>query len=196
MEAVSNVNYNHSYINENRSNGANDKSNVSFDIEKINTSDDDERLLGIGFLKAPNNNIYYGMRAEYAENFSAENPIISVKVQKEYGEVEEYNIDISKVNPQNATEIEMFALCNYADATRNGTGGTFGSWQTLNYYRQNASHNGYFEMTNIMEQFKNIKQNWTSMVSAMINDYINAGLFKQALDGKQLLGAVNRFLSQ
>ena len=70
----------------------------------------------------------------------------------------------------------------------NGTGGTFGSWQTLNYYRDNAAHNGYFEMTNTMEHFKSIKQDWTLMVSAVIGDYMNAGLYKQALDGNKLLG--------
>lgn len=191
MEVVNNINSN-SYTNGYRNTGVTNKE--VFNTTKTNASDVDERLLGIGFLKAPNSNMHYGMRAEYAENFSADNPIITVKVQKGYGEVEEYNIDIRKVNPQNATEIEMFALCNYADATGNGTGGTFGSWQTLNYYRDNAAHNGYFEMTNTMEQFKNIRQDWTSMVSAMINDYMNAGLYKQALDGNKLLSAFSNFL--
>lgn len=185
MEVVNNI-ISNAYTNEYRSKGGTNKE--VFDTAKTNDSNADERLLGIGFIKASNSNTHYGMRAEYSENFSTDNPVITVKVQKGYGEVEEYNIDIRKVNPQNATEIEMFALCNYADANGNGTGGTFGSWQTLNYYRDNAAHNGYFEMTNTMEQFKSIKQNWISMVSVMINDYMNAGLYKQALDGNKLLG--------
>ena len=49
-------------------------------------------------------------------------------------------------------------------------------------------------MTNTVEQFKNIKQDWTLMVSTMINDYMNAGLYKQALDGNKLLSAFSNFL--
>lgn len=32
------------------------------------------------------------------------------------------------------------------------------------------------------------------MVSAMINDYMNGGLFKQAMDGKMLLGLFQHFM--
>ena len=191
MEVVNNVNSNFN-VNEYKSKGMADKE--IFDTAKNTASDADERLLGIGFLKAPNSNMHYGMRAEYAENFSVDNPVITVKVQKGCGVVEEYNVDIRNVKPENATEIEMFALCNYADANGNGTGGTFGSWQTLNYYRDNAVHNGYFEMTNTMEHFKNMKQDWALMVSAMIGDYMNAGLYKQALDGNKLLGVFDSLL--
>lgn len=167
---------------------------LSFDTAKTTASDADERLLGIGFLSDPSSNMHYGMRAEYAENYSVDNPIITVKVQKGCGVIEEHNIDIRNVKPENATEIEMFVLCNYAGAKGNGTGGTFGSWQTLNYYRDNAAHNGYFEMTNTVEHFRKIKQDWASMVSAMISDYRNAGLYKQALDGNKLLNIFNSLL--
>ncbi len=190
MEVINNVTAS-SYTTEYRKTETNN--HEFFNAAKENVSDADKRLLGIGFLKAPNN-MHYGMRAEYAENYSADNPIIMVKVQKGYGEIEEYNIDMRKVNPQTATEIEMFALCNYADANGNDTGGTFGSWQTLNYYKNNATHNGYFEMTDTMEQFGSIKRDWTSMVGAMINDYLNSGLYKQALDGKMLLGMFSGFI--
>lgn len=192
MEVVNSANYNFN-VNEYKSKGAANKE--IFDTVKTKDSGADERLLGIGFIKAPNSNMHYGMRAEYAEDFSVDNPVITVKVQKGCGEVEEYNIDIRNVNPQNATEIEMFALCNYADANGYGTGGTFGSWQTLNYYRDNAVHNGYFKMTNTVEHFKNVKQDWASMVSAMINDYMNAGLYKQALDGNKLLSVFSSGLN-
>lgn len=64
----------------------------------------------------------------------------------------------------------------------------------MNYYKNNAAHNGYFEMTDTMEQFGSIKQDWASMVGAMINDYLNSGLYKQALDGKMLLGMFSGFI--
>ena len=129
----------------------------------------------------------------YAEDYSEENPVIKVNVTRQ-GKTEEYRININEVNPRNASEIEMFALCNYADAKGIGTGGTFGSWQTLNYYRDNASHNGYFELANGIDSFKSVKQNWMKMVRLMMKDYMEAGLFKQSLDGKGLLGIFERYV--
>ena len=132
------------------------------------------------------------MRAEYAENDSEDHPVIKVTVQKPNGK-EEYHINIHDIDPQNATEIEMFALCNYVDAKGVGTGGTFGSWHTLNYYRDNAAHNGYFELTNGTDSFNSAKQDWMEMVQLMMKDYMGAGLYKQSIDGKGLLGIFERY---
>ena len=152
----------------------------------------ENKILGMGFLHSENNTVHYGMCAMYAEDYSEENPVIQVNVTKPGGK-EEYLININEVNPRFATEIEMFALCNYADAKGMGTGGTFGSWQTLNYYRDNASHNGYFELTNETDSFQSVKQDWIKMVQLMMKDYMEAGLFKQSLDGKGLLGIFERY---
>lgn len=132
------------------------------------------------------------MRAEYAEDYSEANPVIKVVVQKLTGK-EEYHININDVDPRNATEIEMFALCNYADAKGIGTGGKFGSWQTLNYYRDNASHNGNFIYTNETDSFESVRQDWMAMVQTMLKDYMEAGLYKQSLDGKGLLGIFAKY---
>lgn len=152
----------------------------------------ENKILGMGFLHSENNTVHYGMCAMYAEDYSEENPVIQVNVTKPGGK-EEYLININEVNPRFATEIEMFALCNYADAKGMGTGGTFGSWQTLNYYRDNACHNGYFELTNGTDSFQSVKQDWMKMVQLMMKDYMEAGLFKQSLDGKGLLGIFERY---
>lgn len=156
------------------------------------TESKESEILGIGFLHNENNTVHYGMCAMYAEDYSEENPVIKVNVTRQGG-TEEYRIDINKINPRFATEIEMFALCNYADAKGMGTGGTFGSWQTLNYYRDNASHNGYFELTNETDSFQSVKQDWMKMVQLMMKDYMEAGLYKQSLDGKGLLGIFERY---
>lgn len=160
---------------------------------KMKTSETDDRILGIGFLHEKNSNMYYGMRAEYAENYSEKNPVIKVTVQKSSGK-EEYRINILDVDSRNATEIEMFALCNYADAKGVGTSGTFGSWQTLNCYRNNASHNGYFMQTNGTDLFESVRQDWMAMVHTMLKDYMEAGLYKQYIDGKGLLGIFERYV--
>lgn len=43
---------------------------------------------------------------------------------------------------------------------------------TLNYYRDNASHNGYFELSNGLDSFKSMKQDWIKMVQVMMKDYM------------------------
>ena len=161
-------------------------------LMKTDTIETNDRILGIGFLHEKNSNISYGMRAEYADNYSEATPVIKVVVRRSNGK-EEYNININDIDPRNATEIEMFALCNYADAKGIGTGGTFGSWQTLNYYRDNAAHNGYFKQTNGTDSFDSVRQDWMAMVQTMIKDYMEAGLYKQSLDGKGLLGIFSKF---
>ena len=57
----------------------------------------------------------------------------------------------------------------------------------MKYYSDNAVHNGYFERSDTMNLFKTRKQDWASMVESMISDYMNGGLYKQALDGNKLI---------
>ena len=180
MEITSNITYG-IYTNEYKS--KNMTKQVSYeDTVKSKASKTTGKTLGMGFTHDKNSPVSYGMVAQYAENSTENNPIIKVSVRSE-----EYCININEVNPGNASEIEMFALCCYADDKGIGTGGTFGSWQTLNYYRDNASHNGYFELANGTDSFKSVKQDWMKMVQFMMKDYMNAGLYKQSLDGNRLL---------
>lgn len=148
---------------------------------------DESRMLGIGFLRDSATGISYGMSASYAKDYSKDNPVIEVSVTKGQNNIEKYYINIKEVNPANATEIEMFALCNYADANGMGTGGTFGSWQTLNYYRRNADFNGNFVLTDTTDLCFTFRQNWISMVSSLMQVYNGAGLYEQGLDGNKLL---------
>ncbi len=100
---------------------------------------------------------------------------------------ETHFVDINQIDARNATEIKMFALCCYADDTGKGTGGKFGTWQTLNYYRTNAADNGSFQLTNMVNSCLSLRQNWLSMIEQMRQIYIKAGLYKQSMDGNSLL---------
>ena len=52
----------------------------------------------------------YGLIAMLSESSTPDNPIIQI-ISGVGGKREVYNIDISKIDPRNATEMEMFALC-------------------------------------------------------------------------------------
>lgn len=145
-----------------------------------------EEVLGIGFLENPRDGVMYGMSAKYAEDSAPGDPVIQVALMTS-GEPEEHYIHVNQVNPENATEIEMFALCNYMDATGQGTDEKFGTWQTLNYFRQNAGYNGYFKLSSRTDVCDTLRQDWLAMVIRMNADYERAGLERQAGDGSALV---------
>lgn len=47
--------------------------------------------------------------------------------------------------------------------------------------------------SNGTDLFDSVRQDWMAMVQTMIKDYMEAGLYKQSLDGKGLLGIFTRF---
>lgn len=148
------------------------------------------KILGIGFLNAPGK-FSYGMRAEYAKHSSADSPVIKVTIQRGGGLEEVHYVEMNHIDPRNATEIEMFALCCYADDTRKGTGGTYGTWQTLNYYRINASDIGAFYLTKSLDTCLSLRQNWMLMIEKMRNLYGESGMYQQSQDGDLLLKCIS-----
>lgn len=126
-------------------------------MEKVEEVSEGE-VLGIGFLKDSDSDISYGMAARYAEESTKDHPIVQVLLRKPNNEVEYYNVDITKVNPANATELEMFALCNYMDDKNPGGRGKFGSWQALKCIDINACSNGYTFDTGLLENFASAKK--------------------------------------
>ena len=85
--------------------------------------------IGIGFLNV--GNMGYGMSASQVIGGDTGDTIIRVKISLGGGSTEIHDVNLSKVDPRNATAIEMFAYCQYADATGKGINSTFGSWNAL-----------------------------------------------------------------
>lgn len=77
-------------------------------------------------------------------------------------EKEVFDIEIKKIDPKNASRMEMFALCCYEDKYGTGTGSTFGSFHTFRMYEETAIQNGYLNRENdqmsALEQFRNEKE--------------------------------------
>lgn len=53
-----------------------------------------EKVLGIGFLNAPTDNISYGIRAEYTEDSTSDHPVIKVTIQTGHSE-ETHFVDVN-----------------------------------------------------------------------------------------------------
>ncbi len=82
--------------------------------------------LGMGFILVKGGT-GYGMTASQVVNPDFEDAVVRVKVAS--GET--YDVKISEVDPKNATAVEMFAYCQYADANGMGINSHFGSWNAM-----------------------------------------------------------------
>lgn len=123
-------------------------------------------MLSLTMIKEPGTDCFWGMIAKYAECSTQDNPVIYVSTNYG-GENVSYNVNINEVDPNRASQLEMFALCAYADDNGIGDNSTFGTYNTLRSYKEMADHNGYLdsqtEELSAFEQFKNVKINWVNM---------------------------------
>ena len=125
----------------------------------------------------------YGLIAMLPESSTPDNPIIQI-ISGVGGKREVYNIDISKIDPRNATEMEMFALCSYADEMGQGTGDSLGSYHTLSLSCALAKYNGYTGELNeeppSWDQFANRRMDWTK------TERFTVDVFKDSRDIKMV----------
>ncbi len=153
-------------------------------------------VLGIAFLDVGGNQSL-GMTAAYAQESTPDNPIIQVGITYPGGVKETYEVVISEIDPSSATELEMFALCNYNDALgKKEVASTFGSWHVLKNNGRNAEHLGSFSMAHSVEEFTTVKQDWNAMVSSMKENHMGAGIFKQAMDADKLLEMFKEYMNE
>lgn len=166
-------------------------SNVSSAAELVDGSTEGD-FLGITMIPEEVNGVTYGMRANYATDSTEKDPI--VQITSNYGgRSVTYKVHINEVDPRNASQLEMFALCSYADDKGLSNQGTFGSFQQLKVYGMNAEHNEYCNSLSGHNTFLNEKFDWTGIVSRMMDDYLGAGLFDQYQSGTHLMAMFEQF---
>lgn len=132
-------------------------------VEKV---EKEEKGKALSITIAGKGPIGHGVRAVLLEESTPDRPIIQV-TSNYNGKREFFNIDISKVDPRNATEMEMFALCSYADAIGKGSSDSLGSYHTMNISAVLAKYNNYTGELNddppSWEQFTEKKIDWTEI---------------------------------
>lgn len=141
----------------------------------VNKSEEGElegEFLGLTMLPEKGKSMVYGMRAVLSPKATSDKPIVQI-ISNLDGKKEVYDVDISKVNPENATRMEMFALCCYADKYGTGTGSTFGSFHTFKIYEETARLNDCIkqveENVSAWEQFRNEKDNWIKISESVLD---------------------------
>lgn len=148
-------------------------------------------VLGLTMLPY-NDTISYGMAAYYSEDSTKTDPVI--RVQCNYGgEQRYYNVHVNKVDPRNASQLEMFALSCYQDDMGMTDGGTFGSFTRMKAYAGNAADNGYGVDLNNPENVS-VKMDWIFMLQKIAQDYLNnSQTYSQYLDCEKLSTALDKW---
>lgn len=143
-------------------------------------------FLGLTMVPEVGEELVYGMSAFLVESSTKDNPIVQIRSNLN-GEKVYYNVEINKVDPKNATQLEMFALLSYTDKMGLTEGGSFGSFQKLQVYGMNASLNGYCRELSGVDTFLNERFDWTEILAKIMQDYMDAKLEEQYKDCKTLL---------
>ncbi len=103
---------------------------------------------------------YRLLEARYADESTIDNPIIKVRISDEDGNQKEYDVNINDIDPENATQLEMFALCSYAE--EHGISDFYKNCDTYKTLTDCALISGYEE--NDIADFTEKKQNWVKIV--------------------------------
>ena len=112
-------------------------------------------LHGMGTIPVGNNNSYVMTASEIIKPGS-DDKIVRVHVHDH-----DIDVNVDEVDPKNATVIEMFAYCQYADAHGTGTSDSFGSFHSMKSVIDPLSENSYSNFEEAMTK----KQNWNSALS-------------------------------
>ncbi len=173
------------------SGGENDFFRGISDAAEKTLEKNDGKVLGLTTLPGKGN-MSYGMIAQYAADSTKEDPIIQVTANYE-GKRVSYKVHVNEVNPENASALEMFALCSYSDDAGISDGGALGSWQKLKTCAGNAAHNGQFGSIEDAESFFGKSLDWLEMIGYMAIEYRKAGIYNQYQSCLNLKAMMSRF---
>lgn len=133
------------------------KEDTSFEESMKPDSNIQYKSLGIGFLNV--GDIGYGMRATQIVNPDSENTIIRVSIALGGNEFKNYDVNLSGIDPSNASAVEMFAYCQYADSTSEGSY-KWGSWNALKHLTGDAAYSH-----NSLDEALTEKKNWNATLA-------------------------------
>lgn len=153
-------------------------------------------IIGLTTIDEPNSNHAWGMVAKFATDSTKENPIIYVSTNYG-GENKAYKIAINDIDPNNASELEMFALCSYADKTGSGLKSSMGTYSTLLGFKAMSVNNGYFnkktEGQRTWEEFANVKLDWESACRKVTDLLYKCGDLGQYKNGTHILDLLTKY---
>ncbi|MDE6014395.1 MAG: hypothetical protein K2H41_01665 [Acetatifactor sp.] len=125
-------------------------------------------IIGLGFVRGTEET----MSARIDKSSTVENPVVLVQVGSGENR-KDYRININEVDPENATELEMFALLNYIDAQNGKTMAPDGAWQTYNSLRNRLEETEAVDNVTGKENYDTLRVNWLELIQqAMENELL------------------------
>ena len=91
-------------------------------------------------------------------DFDPANPVYKVKIWDEAGNGTERMVDISKVDPKNCDEIDMFAYSSHLTVSGECSNAQSAFMSAAGYYRSSNSGADFFGKTNWLDVIKDIMQ--------------------------------------
>ena len=123
-----------------------------------------------------------GYIAKYADSSTDADPVIKIG---------DYEVHVNKVDPKNATEIEMFALTSYMDdkGLTDNTGMT--SFNKMRAYSKQAEYNGFVNGIADSENAWSMSRNWISILENAKDSYFKMPeTYKQGVDCDRLISSL------
>lgn len=135
-------------------------------------------VIGITFMVDQSSRTPYAWKVQINKNSFSEDKIL--QVISNYGDSrQKTEIAVTDINPKNATMMEMFAGCSYADYCIHGAQSAFGSFEELKKYLSMAGAQKLCVCRKSYEELITRKRNWETIVKRMRQEYLDAGLYAQ-----------------
>lgn len=161
-------------------------------IKQIEQAETGGVALGFTMVPEEGKQVVYGMSARLSEKSTKDNPIVQIRSNLN-GENKVYSVEINKINPQHTSQMEMFALCSYADYMGDGTGSTFGSYHTLRMMQDTAQTSGVTptvsDGVSAVDNFMNAKKDWVQICKQacdLLKDVSEISVTNLFMQGKRL----------
>lgn len=125
-------------------------------------------IIGLSFVRGTEE----AMSARMDKSSTSEDPVVLVQVGSGENR-KDYRINVNEVDPENATELEMFALLNYIDAQNGKAMAPDGAWQTYNSLRNRLEETEAVDNTTGEDNYDTFRVNWLELIQkAMENELL------------------------
>ncbi len=109
------------------------------------------------------------MSARMDKSSTKEDPVVLVQVGSG-DKRKDVLIHVNEVNPESATELEMFAFLNYIDAQNGKTMASDGAWQTYNSLRNRLVETESVDNVTAEGNYNTIRVNWIQKIQQAVED--------------------------
>lgn len=171
-----------SYVRQNKDSRLADR---SYSMDPANGQGDGS-LLGSAVYRDVRTGENYELKAVYDERFTSDSPLIKVTADRAGGKKQEYMVNIDEIDVNAASDIEMFALCNYIDAHEGKAEHAGTSWDALRAYVRSS-------LTQAEADSLGQKRDWLTMVGEEKGAYMESKLYRQVTDGNKLICMLEKY---